>query len=101
MSRPKRPIPHGPLPDLSGWLAAHPSGSSERLALSRDEVHLVFQELRKLGQSADRLRKQNRKIRRRFLALRELVEAKLAGDEELGALAAELDDSEEEAGETS
>lgn len=71
MSRPRKPVPHGATPDLEAWLQANPSGTAERLALSRDEVHLLFQEQQRLHQSADRLRKQNRKIRRRYQALRE------------------------------
>jgi hypothetical protein len=71
MSRPKRPVPSGPVPDLASWLREHPSGSSERLSLTRDEVHVLFQELQRLHQSTDRLRKQNRKIRKRFLAARD------------------------------
>ena len=70
MSRPKRPVPRGAPPDLRAWLDQHAEGSAERLSLTRSETHLLWQELSQLRQSNDRLRKQNRKIRRRYLALR-------------------------------
>ena len=85
MSRPKRPVPSGPLPDFTSWLAEYPSGSNERMSLTRDEVHVVFQELQRLRQSADRLRKQNRKLRKRFLGLRDAdgnpLDPSILGDE--------------------
>lgn len=65
------------LPDLRAWLAAHSSPDAE-LTLRRDEVKSLVDELGRLHQSADRLRRQNRKVRRKIERL------KLDGDPDPG-----------------
>ena len=55
------------LPDLRAWLA---SGDAEALTLSREQVAALSRELQRLAQSADRLRKQNRKLRKRIAGAR-------------------------------
>lgn len=51
------------VPALRSWLRDKEAGGGARL--DREQVALLLDELGRLGQSADRLRKQNRKLRRR------------------------------------
>ncbi|MBI5853551.1 MAG: hypothetical protein HZB39_21285 [Planctomycetes bacterium] len=71
-----------PLPDLTTWLAGHPVDDAT-LALSRHEVKAICDELARLRQSNDLLRKQNRKVRGKVARLR-------GGEADLGDV--ELDD---------
>ena len=48
-------------PDLRAWLESHTSEGAE-LSLSRFEVRAIQDELARLRQSADFLRKQNKKL---------------------------------------
>ena len=56
------------LPDLGGWLRRHDGTGT--LTLARDEVAAVVHEIKRLQQSADRLRKQNNKLRKRVARLK-------------------------------
>ncbi len=47
--------------DLRGWLDRHAEG--DELVLGYGDVRSLFDELQRQRQSADRLRKQNRKVR--------------------------------------
>ncbi len=50
--------------DFKNWLKKN-SQPDDRLQLSQAQAKAVFQELQSLRQSCDRLRKQNKKLRRR------------------------------------
>lgn len=52
-----------PVPDLTAWLRSHKPGSS--ITLTYESARALHQEMQRLKQSADRLRKQNKKVRRR------------------------------------
>lgn len=52
-------LPH--VPDLAKWIRNH--AAHDQLSLSYSEATALNNELKRLEQSADRLRKQNRKVR--------------------------------------
>jgi hypothetical protein len=70
---------------LRSWLQANPDENAE-LTLGRGEVRALCDELQRLLQSNDRLRKQNKKVRAKV--------AKLRGGEEDPEDVAELDAAE-------
>jgi hypothetical protein len=55
-------------PDLDAWLKRNPDAVD--LRLPRAAVAALAQELRQLRQSADRLRKQNKKVRAKVARLK-------------------------------
>jgi hypothetical protein len=57
------------LPDLRAWLKNHASENAE-LTLGRVDVKALSDELQRLQQGNDRLRKQNRKVRSKIAKLR-------------------------------
>lgn len=54
---------------LRSWLQTHP-GEEAELTLGRGEVRALCDELQRLQQSNDRLRKQNKKVRAKVARLR-------------------------------
>jgi hypothetical protein len=70
---------------LRSWLQANPDENAE-LTLGRGEVRALCDELQRLLQSNDRLRKQNKKVRAKV--------AKLRGGEEDPEDVAEVDAAE-------
>ncbi len=57
------------VPDLRAWLQDH-SSDSATLSLSRVEIKAIFDEMQRLKQANDMLRKQNRKVRGKVARLR-------------------------------
>ena len=57
------------LPDLRSWLKSHPSDGAE-LSLPRAAVKALHDELQRLLQSNERLRKQNRKVRNKVTRIK-------------------------------
>ena len=58
------------VPDLRAWLDGHTADSAS-LSLRRPEIKALFDELQRLRQSNDMLRKQNRKVRGKVAKLRD------------------------------
>lgn len=54
---------------MRAWLDANTAGDAS-LSLTRVEAKAVFDELSRLAQSADRLRKQNKKLRNKVARLK-------------------------------
>ncbi len=73
-----RPMPD--LPDLRTWLADHAADGST-LSLNRPQVKAIFEELQRLRQSNDLLRKQNRKVRGKVSRLRGGAEDEVEAEE--------------------
>jgi len=61
--------PMNELPDLRTWLKSHPDEDAE-LTLGRADVQSLSDELLRLRQGNERLRKQNRKVRGRVARLK-------------------------------
>lgn len=66
------------VPALRRWLKQH--GDTESTALTAPQLRLLLDELARLGQSSDRLRRQNRRLRLRLQRAGGEVEPEPADD---------------------